>query len=60
MKLRFHRGDWRDDVRALEAVRARVGDRLELLIDCNQGWRLPWDTEAFMDFKGCACRRPRA
>ena len=26
-KLRFHRGDWRDDVRALEAVRARVGDR---------------------------------
>jgi L-alanine-DL-glutamate epimerase-like enolase superfamily enzyme len=46
MKLRFHRGDWRDDVRALEAVRARVGGRLELLIDCNQGWRLPWDTEA--------------
>ena len=46
MKLRFHRGDWRDDVRALEAVRARVGDRLELMVDCNQGWRLPWDTES--------------
>jgi len=46
IKLRFHRGDWRDDVRALEAVRARVGNRLELLVDCNQGWRLPWDTEA--------------
>ena len=30
LKLRFHRGDWRDDVRALEAVRARVGTRLEL------------------------------
>ena len=27
LKLRFHRGDWRDDVRALEAVRARVGQR---------------------------------
>ena len=46
LKLRFHRGDWRDDVKALEAVRARVGTRLELLVDCNQGWRLPWDTEA--------------
>jgi L-alanine-DL-glutamate epimerase-like enolase superfamily enzyme len=45
LKLRFHRGDWRDDVRALEAVRARVGNRLELMVDCNQGWRLPWDTE---------------
>jgi L-alanine-DL-glutamate epimerase-like enolase superfamily enzyme len=42
LKLRFHRGDWGDVVRALEAVRARVGNRLELLIDCNQGWRLPW------------------
>src|SRR5690349_19111029 len=28
MKLRFHRGDWRDDIRSLEAVRARVGARL--------------------------------
>jgi L-alanine-DL-glutamate epimerase-like enolase superfamily enzyme len=46
MKIRFHRGDWREDVRALEAVRARVGDRLELMVDCNQGWRQPWDTEA--------------
>lgn len=46
LKLRFHRGDWREDVRALEAVRARVGERLELLVDCNQGWRLPWDTQS--------------
>ncbi|HTX51238.1 MAG TPA: mandelate racemase/muconate lactonizing enzyme family protein [Caulobacteraceae bacterium] len=46
MKIRFRRGDWRDDIRALEAARARVGDRLELMVDCNQGWRMPWDTEA--------------
>jgi len=51
LKLRFHRGDWRDDVRALEAVRARVGERLELLVDCNQGWRLPWDTQSAWTFK---------
>ncbi len=51
VKLRFHRGDWRDDVRALEAVRARVGSRLDLLVDCNQGWRLPWDTQAAWSLK---------
>ena len=51
LKLRFHRGDWRDDVKALETVRARVGDRLELLVDCNQGWRLPWDTDGPWTFK---------
>ena len=46
LKIRFQRGDWRDDIRALEAVRARIGDRLELMVDCNQGWRLPQDTYA--------------
>jgi len=51
MKLRFHRGDWRDDVAALAAVRARVGDKLDLLVDCNQGWRMSWDTEAAWSFK---------
>jgi L-alanine-DL-glutamate epimerase-like enolase superfamily enzyme len=45
LKIRFRRGDWRDDIRALETVRARVGNRLELMVDCNQGWRMPWDTE---------------
>jgi L-alanine-DL-glutamate epimerase-like enolase superfamily enzyme len=43
MKIRFHRGDWKADVKALEAVRARVGDRLHLMVDCNQGWRNSWD-----------------
>jgi L-alanine-DL-glutamate epimerase-like enolase superfamily enzyme len=45
MKVRFHRGDWREDIRALEAVRAAVGARLELMVDCNQGWRMAWDAE---------------
>src|SRR3546814_6885573 len=44
--IRFHRGDWRDDSAALETVRQRVGTGLELMVDCNQGWRMPWDTEA--------------
>lgn len=51
MKIRFHRGDWRDDIRALEAVRARVGDKLELMVDCNQGWRMPWDIETAWKLK---------
>jgi L-alanine-DL-glutamate epimerase-like enolase superfamily enzyme len=45
MKLRFHRGDWRDDIRALEAVRKRIGERLALMVDCNQGWRMSHDDE---------------
>ncbi len=44
LKIRFHRGDWRDDIAALAAVRARIGGRLTLMVDCNQGWRMPWDT----------------
>ncbi|HXZ60110.1 MAG TPA: mandelate racemase/muconate lactonizing enzyme family protein [Steroidobacteraceae bacterium] len=51
LKLRFHRGDWHEDVRALEAVRVRVGERLALLVDCNQGWRMSWDTAAPWTFK---------
>ena len=45
MKIRFHRADWRDDVKTVEAIRARVGTELELMVDCNQGWRMPWDLE---------------
>jgi L-alanine-DL-glutamate epimerase-like enolase superfamily enzyme len=45
LKLRFHRKNWRDDIRALEAVRARIGDRLALMVDCNQGWRMSHDDE---------------
>ena len=46
LKIRFQRGHWQDDIRSLEAVRQRIGERLELLVDCNQGWRMPWDTQA--------------
>jgi len=48
MKIRFRsreNGGWREDIKGLEAVRARVGDRLSLMVDCNQGWQMPWDTD---------------
>jgi L-alanine-DL-glutamate epimerase-like enolase superfamily enzyme len=44
LKIRFQRPDWHDDVAAVTAVRDAVGDRLALMVDCNQGWRMPWDT----------------
>ena len=37
-------GRWRRCARASAA-------RLELLVDCNQGWRLPWDTEPAWNLK---------
>jgi len=46
MKIRFHRPTWIEDVEGLAAVRDAVGDSLELMVDCNQGWRMPWDTAA--------------
>jgi len=39
-KLRSRSPHYRDDVRMLEAVRAHVGDEVELMVDCNQGWNL--------------------
>lgn len=44
IKLRFHRPDWRDDLKVVEAVRAALGESVRIMVDCNQGWRMPWDT----------------
>lgn len=51
MKVRFRRGSIAEDIEALETVRARIGDRLDLMVDCNQGWRFPWDTMSPWTFK---------
>ncbi|MGQ0676671.1 MAG: mandelate racemase/muconate lactonizing enzyme family protein [Rhodospirillales bacterium] len=58
MKIRFREGNWREGVKALEAVRQSVGDKLALMVDCNQGWRFPWDTGSPWTFKDAlACGR---
>lgn len=44
MKVRFGRPSVDDDLAVLAAVRSAVGDRMTLMVDCNQGWRMPWDT----------------
>jgi L-alanine-DL-glutamate epimerase-like enolase superfamily enzyme len=36
VKLRFHRPDPRDDLPVVEAIRAAVGDELDIIVDANQ------------------------
>ncbi|MFC0272992.1 mandelate racemase/muconate lactonizing enzyme family protein [Metabacillus herbersteinensis] len=51
MKIRFHHKDVRDDIKVVEAVRKAVGDKLEIMVDANQGWKMPWDVESTWDLK---------
>jgi len=51
MKIRFHHANVRDDLKVVEAVRKAVGDRLDIMVDANQGWKMPWDTEPAWDLK---------
>ena len=47
VKLRFWREDWREDVETVATVRRAVGDGIALMIDCNQAWRMQWDTHPY-------------
>jgi L-alanine-DL-glutamate epimerase-like enolase superfamily enzyme len=44
LKVRFGRPKLEDDFAVLQAIRDALGMELELMVDCNQGWRMPWDT----------------
>jgi L-alanine-DL-glutamate epimerase-like enolase superfamily enzyme len=43
VKIRLHSADWRMDLPVIEAVRDAVGPELEIMVDANQGWRMPGD-----------------
>jgi L-alanine-DL-glutamate epimerase-like enolase superfamily enzyme len=43
-KIRFGRFKIETDLAVVAAIREAVGMKLELLVDCNQAWRMPWDT----------------
>jgi D-galactarolactone cycloisomerase len=43
VKVRLHSSDWRVDLPVIEAVREAVGRDLEIMVDANQGWRMPGD-----------------
>ena len=59
VKLRFHHADWRDDVAVVEQVREAVGPGLEIMVDANQGWRMPGDRAPRWDV-GTAAQCARA
>ncbi len=49
IKLRLGRDDWRGDMAVVEAVRSELGDEFVLLVDANQGWRMPGDVTSRWD-----------
>jgi D-galactarolactone cycloisomerase len=49
VKIRLHSADWRLDLPVIEAVREAVGSELEVMVDANQGWRMPGDREPRWD-----------
>ncbi len=44
LKVRLDAEDAAVTLDAVRAIRDALGDALELMVDCNQGWRMPWDT----------------
>ena len=44
LKIRFGRASVVDDIAVVAAVRDAIGTSLTLMVDCNQAWRMPWDT----------------
>jgi L-alanine-DL-glutamate epimerase-like enolase superfamily enzyme len=58
VKIRLHSADWRLDLPVLEAVRDAVGPDLELMVDANQGWRMPGNVAPRWDVAtAAACAR---
>ena len=49
LKLRIDRQHVDEGLRAVEAVRDAVGTDLEIMVDLNQGWRMPGDLSPLLD-----------
>ena len=49
MKIRVDPRRLADGMAAVAATRAAVGDTMALMVDLNQGWRMPGDTSASLD-----------
>jgi L-alanine-DL-glutamate epimerase-like enolase superfamily enzyme len=52
IKLRLHNATLKEDIRTVEAVRAKVGDRMQIMIDANQA-QSPgdWQPGVLWDFR---------
>ncbi|CAN5732520.1 mandelate racemase/muconate lactonizing enzyme family protein [soil metagenome] len=54
LKVRFGRASLEEDLAVVRAIRDGVGDALGLMVDCNQGWRMPWDVRPPWDVERAA------
>ena len=58
VKIRLHSTDWRLDLPIVEAVREAVGPDFAIMVDANQGWRMPGDLTPRWDVStAAACAR---
>jgi L-alanine-DL-glutamate epimerase-like enolase superfamily enzyme len=48
-KLRFGRPNLEDDLKVIKYVAKSIGDKIKIMVDCNQGWRMPWDINSPWD-----------
>jgi len=51
LKLRFYAPTVAENLAVAHAVREAIGPEMALLVDANQGWRMPWDTRTPWDLK---------
>ena len=49
IKLRVDKTKIDEGLATVEAVRAAVGESMEIMVDLNQGWRMPGDTGPLLD-----------
>jgi D-galactarolactone cycloisomerase len=49
VKIRIARHDVQSGLAAVRATRQAAGDDLEIMVDLNQGWRMPGDISAALD-----------
>ena len=54
LKLRIEGSRSREGVATVAAVRDAVGPDVEIMVDLNQGWRMPGDVEPLLDFEEVA------
>jgi len=50
VKIRIGKVDLGRELAGLAAVRDAVGPDIDLMVDCNQAWRMPWDTRPAWSF----------
>ena len=59
LKLRIDRTKLDEGLAAVEAVREAVADSMEIMVDLNQGWRMPGDIGPALDFATVASTAAR-